>query len=245
MSQDGTREAWDEASRKHEREYDDMLAQAADPRLVDIERQVLEPLLPGARVVHPLSGNGLDDAALLALGAREVIGVDYTLRAAASTNRRAIELGINARYVCAAVPPTPLADGCADLLYTGQGALIWMSDLGAWAADMARLVRAGGHLFIYEAHPLVPLWTLDPDAIGVRADRSYFAPTHINDTFPAGGAVEHQHTLAQIVMAVQGAGFTLEHLAEHPEPFWKPGEVEAAAWDGRVPNTYSLLARRT
>src|ERR1035438_5028438 len=33
-------------------------------------------------------------------------------------------------------------------------------------------------------------------------------------------------------------------LTEYPEPFWRPGGVNAAAWDGRLPNTYSLLARR-
>jgi hypothetical protein len=32
--------------------------------------------------------------------------------------------------------------------------------------------------------------------------------------------------------------------AEYPEPFWRPGGVSAAAWDGRLPNAYSLLARR-
>jgi hypothetical protein len=46
-------------------------------------------------------------------------------------------------------------------------------------------------------------------------------------------------------MTVLGAGFELLHLAEHPEPFWQPdGEEPAAAWDGRLPNTISLLARR-
>ena len=39
-------------------------------------------------------------------------------------------------------------------------------------------------------------------------------------------------------------GMELLSLAEYPEPFWRPGGVRAAAWDGRLPNTYSLLARR-
>lgn len=41
------------------------------------------------------------------------------------------------------------------------------------------------------------------------------------------------------------AGFAIEHLAEHPDPFWTPDDdPPAAAWDGRLPNAYSLLARR-
>lgn len=47
-------------------------------------------------------------------------------------------------------------------------------------------------------------------------------------------------------MTVLGAGFELLHLAEHPDPFWMPEDgARAAAWDGRLPNAISLLARRT
>ncbi|NAZ85467.1 hypothetical protein [Kineococcus indalonis] len=45
-------------------------------------------------------------------------------------------------------------------------------------------------------------------------------------------------------VALVRAGLELLELREHPEPFWRPAGVRAAAWDGRLPNTYSLLARR-
>jgi SAM-dependent methyltransferase len=132
----------------------------------------------------------------------------------------------------------------ADLVYTGKGALIWMPDLKVWAREAARLLRPGGYLFVYEGHPAVPLWTWDEDAPRIRDDRSYFARSHVNDSFPARGATEWQHTLGQVVTAVIAAGLELLSLAEYPEPFWRPGGVSAAAWDGRLPNAYSLLARR-
>jgi hypothetical protein len=128
-------------------------------------------------------------------------------------------------------------------VYTGKGALIWMPDIGAWAREAARLLRPGGHLFVYEGHPAVPLWTWDEDHPGIRGDRGYFARSHVNGTFPARGAVEWQHTLGQVVTAVITAGMELLSLAEYPEPFWRPGGVRAAAWNGRLPNAYSLLAR--
>jgi hypothetical protein len=37
----------------------------------------------------------------------------------------------------------------------------------------------------------------------------------------------------------------IEQLDEYSEPFWQPEGFTAAAWDGRVPNTFGLLARRT
>ena len=100
-----------------------------------------------------------------------------------------------------------------------------MPDIGAWAREAARLLRPGGHLFVYEGHPAVPLWTWDEDPPGIRADRSYFARSHVNDTFPARGATEWQHTLGEVVTAVITAGMELLSLAEYPEPFWRPGGV--------------------
>ncbi len=82
-------------------------------------------------------------------------------------------------------------------------------------------------------------------ALGSGTTASYFAGSHVNESFPARGATEWQWTLGQIVTAVITAGMELLSLAEYPEPFWRPGGVRAAAWDGRLPNSFSLLARRS
>jgi SAM-dependent methyltransferase len=238
--------AWETASQKHVREYRDLLARAAvGSSLVDTERELLQGILRRTpAVVHLQSGHGLDDVALVAAGARSVVGIDYSEVAVGAAQRRADELHVPCRYVIAAVPGVPLADASADLVYTGKGALIWMPDLSGWAREVARLLRPSGHLFVYEAHPAVPLWTWDADAPRIRPDRSYFARCHINDTFPANGAVEWQWTLGQIVTTVAAAGMEILHLGEYPEPFWRAAGVAAAAWHGRLPNTFSLLARR-
>ncbi|MCG7309158.1 class I SAM-dependent methyltransferase [Brachybacterium sp. ACRRE] len=240
-----TRRAWDEASRKHVREYGSLLAEARTARLLACEERLLDGLVEHAEVIHPQSGHGIDDHALLRLGAASVRGVDYSPTAVEAAQRRADELGVPARYIVAELPQTGLGTASADLVYTGKGALIWIEDLGAWTAEMHRLLRPGGRLFIHEAHPLVPLWTWDPDAPRVREDRGYFASRHVNDTFPGRGATEHQRTLAETVMTLVRGGFDLERFEEHPEPFWRPDGAEpAAAWDGRLPNSFSLLARR-
>jgi SAM-dependent methyltransferase len=240
------RSAWEEASQKHVREYQDLLDQArAGSSLAPIELEVLRPLLAsGAVVVHLQSGHGLDDLDLTAAGATRTVGVDFSEVAAAAARRRAIELAADCRYVVGQLPAVPLRDRCADLVYTGKGALIWMPDLDAWAATVARLLRPSGHLFVYEGHPMVPLWTWDEDETRIRQDRSYFARSYENDTYPARGATEWQWTLGQVITAVIRAGLEIRQVTEHPEPFWQPGGVTAAAWQGRLPNTYSLLAQR-
>lgn len=239
------RQRWEDASTKYHRESAAMLAQVSDA-LVPSELEVLTPLLRGRpAVVHLQSGHGVEDLALLAAGAGRVVGVDYSEVAATSAAGRAAEAGLSDRcaYVVAEVPRVPLATGRADLVYTGKGALIWLTDLDAWAAEIARLLRPHGHLVVHEAHPMVPLWGWEIEQTLLRPDRSYFARTHVNDTFPARGAVEHQWTLGEIVTSIAAAGLELVHLAEHPEPFWRPEGLDAAAWRGQLPNTFTLLAR--
>lgn len=243
----GNRVVWERASQKHVHEYDELLAEArGDEQLFARERELLAPVLAQRPVVvHFQSGHGLDDVALVKAGAGRVVSVDYSSVAAGAAQRRADDLGVNCRYVVAEVPGVPLKDAVADLVYTGKGALIWMRDIDAWARDAARVVRPGGHLFVYEAHPAVPLWTWDQDEPRIRPDRSYFAKSHINDTFPGSGAQEWQWTLGQIVTAITKAGLRLQVLEEYAEPFWRPqDDTSAAAWSGRLPNSYALLAQR-
>jgi SAM-dependent methyltransferase len=237
---------WNAASQKHVREYQEHLDLARDAVLFDHELAVLGELLrTGPVVVHLQSGQGVDDHGLVHAGARTVTSVDYSAVAASAAQRRADELNAPINYVIAEVPRTPLADGCADLVYTGKGALMWLSDLDAWAAEVTRLLRPGGHFFVHESHPAIALWSWDEDEPRIRPDRSYFADQLINDSFPANGAIEWQWTLGQIVNALVNAGLVIDRLDEHPEPFWKPGDgYQAAAWNGRLPNTFSLLAHR-
>ena len=249
-SDDGNRAAWDLASRKYVEESDCLDGEG----LADVELRLLEPLLAThPRVVHLQSGNGVDAIELLARGAESAVGVDFSAVAVGAATARARRVGSRARYVVGAIPTTPLAGGSADLVYTGKGALMWLSDLRAWAREVVRLLVPGGTLFVYDAHPAAPLWTRDPQEVSLDARRSYFGGTRANDTFPAsalarfGGAgveaIEWQWTLADIVNSVLAPGMTLAHLGEHPDPFWRPADSPAAAaWDGRLPNSFTLIA---
>jgi hypothetical protein len=53
-----------------------------------------------------------------------------------------------------------------------------MRDLTPWATGAARLLRSSGHLFIYESHPAVALWTWGQDvaAYELIATTSVAAP---------------------------------------------------------------------
>ncbi|MGI8459832.1 MAG: class I SAM-dependent methyltransferase [Propionibacteriaceae bacterium] len=155
------RSVWEGVSRKHVDEDDWLVAAArvADT-LTAAERRLLAAVLATRPVVvHLQSGHGLDDLDLVRAGARSVVGVDYSSVAVGAAQRRANVLDLRSRYVVGEAVRTPLRTGAADLVYTGKGALIWITDLAAWAAEIRRILRPGGTLFVYEAHPAVPLWT--------------------------------------------------------------------------------------
>ena len=133
--------------------------------------------------------------------------------------------------------------GCADLVYTGKGALIWMPDIRTWASDVARLLSRGGHLFVHEAHPMVPLYAWDPEVAAcspIGAISTAARQRHLSLQRCRRVAVEP----GEIVTAISEAGLGVIQLVEHPEPFWRPANLNAAVWNGQLPNTFSLLARR-
>jgi hypothetical protein len=109
--------------------------------------------------------------------------------------------------------------------------------------DDVSLVRAGAKSVLGVDYSQVAIRAAQRRAneLGVACR---FGRSHVNDTFPARGAVEWQWTLGEVVTAVVSAGMEIERLSEYPEPFWRPGGVSAAAWNGRLPNSFALLARR-
>lgn len=214
------------------------------------EQQLLGDLAPWCRrAVHLQCSGGLDALSLLRQGAAQVFGVDISERLLASARRKSDALNAPATWHCCDILETPNdLNGTADLVYTGKGALCWMSDVAAWARVPARLLARGGRLFVFEAHPLNFVW--DVDAADYRLDAQYgdyFSAqfkTRLFGRNTVAASRWRQWTLAQIVNAVIGAGLTLESLHEYPEPFWNEFPCLPADTLRRLPHTFALIARK-
>jgi hypothetical protein len=177
----------------------------------------------------------------------------------ALARRKAELLGAPAMWHCADVlsPPAELA-GTADLVYTGKGALPWIADLGTWARAVAALLGPGGHLYVFEGHPLNWVWEPERAKLRLRDDSDYFTRTpRVHEDFPDRSlahtarpgpgslrAIERQWTLGQVVSELAATGLTLLRLEEHPEHFWPQFPDVAPDALRRLPHTFSLLARR-
>ena len=215
----------------------------------------------GLDLVHLQCHIGTDTLSWVRHGAR-VVGLDFSPKAVAVARDLARDCGLDAEFVCANLYDAVEALGGRhfDVVYTGIGALNWLSDLGRWARVVAELVRPGGVLYLVEIHPMVSAVVEDGrtlcqdvfDAAYTRwegTEGTYAVPeAQMANTV----AYERAHSLGEVISSVLDAGLRLELFHEQgytnaPWPWCVKGED---GWyrlpDGwpRFPLTYSLLARR-
>ena len=196
---DENRRAFDERHRTSE----NVLASPGMPEQIRERLQGAQ----GSRVLHLFCGTGRESQDLADLGAL-VTGVDDDASAIEAARRRRPELP----WVHAdphALPPELLL-GRWDLVYVGQGSLVRIRALDAWAGGVAAALRRGGVLLLHDDHPAANCL----DAFG-RWRGDYFAV--------AG--------LGEIVRAAARAGLVLRGLVAWPggrDPNG-PGHVVLAA----------------
>lgn len=209
------------------------------------------------RAIHLQCSHGLDALSLLNLGVSEVVGVDISEEMLALARAKSGALGAAAQWVRSDVLDTPSElDGTADLVYTGKGAICWMVDLDAWARVVARLLRPGGRVLLFEGHPLDFVWETEATEFVLREGATYFTDAPIAERgFPYDAArradpnlpvalTSRVWTLGQTVTALVGSGLRIERLEEFAEPFWDQFKGIEGKTLRRLPHTFGLVASR-
>jgi SAM-dependent methyltransferase len=257
---ESTRAAWDEAAERYERWLDEAIAliRSGGSNLFGAEVELIGDLHGRCRrAIHLQCAAGRDTLSLWNLGADEVIGVDFSARMLALAERLTGATGAPASWIRSDVLDTPHElDGTADLVYTGRGSVIWLQDLDAWAAVIARLLSPAGRFVLFEGHPIEWLFDVDADGHWIATDYDYFAgpeaskgwaPEYI-DRLSVPEADQswkfaRAWTLGEILTALLGAGLRLEQVAEYPLDWWGGhGDARPEA-RGRVPLSFSVVGR--
>lgn len=198
--------------------------------------------LAGRDLVHLQCNAGQDTLSLARRGAR-VTGVDISDEAIAFASALSRDAGIPGAFVRSDVYDwLESTEERFDLAFSSYGALCWLSDLGAWARGVARILRPGGRLALVEFHPFFGMldeaWRLRyPYSTGGRAweweegVHDYVALSGealspwgfepgIQDFRNPHAAHEYFWGLGDVVSAVAGAGLRIEGLREYP---WSNG----------------------
>ena len=187
----------------------------------------------GKALLHLQCHFGMDTLNWARLGAR-VTGLDFSGAAIDRARQLAVQIGINdATFVRANVyDAADVVHDQFDVVYTGIGALCWLPDIRRWARVVAKLLKAGGFLYVYEGHPM--LWAMDSERedheLGVKFP--YFENERPNSwvedtTYVDGPPLTNQqsfdwnHGLGEIVTALIDAGLRIDFLHEHREVVWQ------------------------
>jgi hypothetical protein len=223
-----------------------------------IERRLLgEPDGSVDLAVHLQCSAGVEAISLWNAGARRVAGIDGAGDLLAIAGWLGRELGAPARWFCRDVidPPAEL-HRCADVVYTGQGSVLWVHDLEAWAEAVRFLLAPGGRLVLYDLHAMSALFDADSDVLRATA-RSYFAPrlrfrqwpgSYVGDALEDGTDVSERTARlwppSAVVQALIDAGLRIEAFGEYPDAYWDAFPRLDPTDRRRVACTFSVVARR-
>ena len=255
------RAAWDEAAERYEGWFDEAVAliRAGGTNLFGVETALIGDLHGRCdRAIHLQCAAGRDTLSLWNHGAEEVVGIDFSPRMLELAARLTEATGAPARWVLSDVLDTPAElDGTADLVYTGRGSLIWLQDLDAWAAVIARLLSPTGRFVLFEGHPAEWLFDAGPDGRWIATDYDYFggpeasrgwAPEYIDRLSIADPDLSVKFarawTLGEVVTALLGADLRLEELAEYPIDWWGGHADVRDDERGRIPLSFSVTGRK-
>ncbi len=148
----------------------------------------------------------------------------------------------------------PNGVGDFDVILITIGVLNWMPDLGRFFQVVAGLMAEGGHLVIYETHPMLEMFDPEGDDPHQLAC-SYFdkgpepVPEMIvYDNTPAAdsGATGYwfSHTMGEIVTTCCAAGLTLQSLTEYPHSNRESAYEKYQSRQAQVPMCFALVATR-
>ena len=213
------RRAWNAGTEAHNSHKRDQAAffRRGGSTLFPEELQLLGDIA-GRSLVHLQCNAGQDSLSLAARGA-VVTGVDISDTAIDFARQLAADSGIPATFHRADVYDWLAAAAAGperfDIAFSSYGAIVWLSDLGAWARGIAQILKPAGRFVLVEFHPFASIFGWD-----WRLEQSYFGE---------GRPVSFEHGIGDYV-ALAGAALVPSGFVEGVQDFFNPHPGHEFQW---------------
>jgi ubiquinone/menaquinone biosynthesis C-methylase UbiE len=238
--------------------YDVPAFKAGNITLMPTELEALGDVT-GKKLLHLQCHFGQDTLSWKRLGA-EVTGVDFSENALEKARGYASELGLKARFIQSDILKLDeKLDEQFDIVFTSYGTIGWLPDINKWAEIIHKMLKPNGVFLIAEFHPyfsqinekeeiVYDYFSADqPDE--ETAEYTYTdGPSH-----PPMKEYWWNHSLSDVVMALQNAGLSIESFQEFPYSHYKLADSMVEVGEkkfvyknlaGRIPYMYAIEARK-
>lgn len=254
------RQAWDQSARLHRDNelWQQITAGFSKPGYSAFDATMTRTLegvdLTGKSGVQIGCNNGRETLSLMAFGAERCLGIDVSAEFLKQAEELRAVAGLDCEFLCADIytlPPDIRRD--FDFAVITIGVLNWMPDLAEFFRAVAGLLRPGGHLVIYETHPVLEVFEPESDTPFVP-EHSYFRkePFALSEAITYDGGAKQEaatsywyiHKMSDIIMGVVGAGMDITGFEEHAH---SNREAEYAIYENRepqIPMCFILTASR-
>ncbi len=247
---------WNQTAEVYEAQgFDALLAavrQADFTTFNEVERRVFSSIgLENKDVIQLGCNNGRELISVKKAGAARCVGVDVSENILSQAKQLAQASDQEVEFIHISL--YDLNDSYNDafgVVYVTIGVLGWLPDLPGFFKVVERLLRPGGHLFLYDQHPILGIF--DP-AQKLVVDSSYFRrEPFVEEVLPdymdpsqTGRATSYwfQHTLSSILTLCLDSSLTITHFEEHAHDL--SGTYRAYQdFEHKPPLSYSLTAQK-
>jgi SAM-dependent methyltransferase len=231
--------SWNEATKAHNSHKGDQASflREGGTTLYPEEIELLGDVR-GQTLLHLQCNAGQDTLSIAKHLGAEVTGVDISDEAISFAQQLAEDSGIPAAFIRSDIYDWFDQNTTTyDLVFASYGAIIWLSDIKAWARGVAAALKPGGRFVLVEFHPLLGMFEEDlslkydymggeqitwEDGIGDYVAMSEGALTPdgtvqgVQDFKNPHPSHEFSWGLADVVGALLDAGLQLTTLREYP-----------------------------
>jgi ubiquinone/menaquinone biosynthesis C-methylase UbiE len=253
---EANRKMWNETADIHAQGYvTELLERVMAPNFStfdDIEKRIFAQIgLKDKAVIQLGCNNGRELISVKKAGAGRCVGIDVSDKFIAQARQLARLGNVEVEFVRTSVYDLPHEyDRQFDLVYITVGVLRWLPDLDAFFGVTSRLLKTGGHVFIYEMHPILNMFDADK---GLAVEASYFRAEPFmeeerSDYFDPSQIVKtvsywFPHKLSDVIGGCLRHRLSLTHFEEHGHDL----SAVYAAFEHlakKPPLSYSLVAKK-